>query len=319
MINYGVDLSSNTAPQRDAGLDADIADAIAEGIIFVGSAGNQNFKVDLPTGNDYNNYYLDNGIPYYYHRGSSPGAQTGVICVGGMSSGSGEGKSQNSNTGPRIDLYAPGVNIISSVYDNQGPGLNGASGVVGDGGGSVSISTVGRSTNVASIVTATAHGITTGDLVTVEVSGVTSTAFNTSMTVATRISDTAFSYSNTGTDVGAGTGATGTVKPGYFYQKYTGTSIAAAQVSGVLAIALETYPELTSAQAREYITRYAIPGLMADSEGSYSDPGSLQGGQNKILYFYKERPTEGPTFPKLNYQIRPTSGPIFPRTKIRRT
>jgi hypothetical protein len=58
---------------------------------------------------------------------------------------------------------------------------------------------------------------------------------------------------------------------------------------------------------------------MYDSEGGYNDPGSLQGGANKILYFYKERPTEGPTFPKLNYQIRPTSGPIFPRTKIRRT
>jgi hypothetical protein len=319
LIDYGVDLSSNTAPQRNAGLDADIADAIAEGIIFVGSAGNQNFKIDLPTGNDYDNYYLDNGIPYYYHRGSSPGAATGVICVGGLSSGSGEGRSQNSNTGPRVDLYAPGVNVISSVYDNQGPGLNGASGVVGDGSGAFAISTVGRSANVASIVTATAHGITTGDLVTVEVSGATSTTFNTSMTAATRISATEFSYSNTGTDVGAGTGATGTVSPGYFYQKYTGTSIAAAQVSGVLAIALETYPELTSAQAKEYITRYAMPGLMADTEGSYNDPSSLQGGANKILYFYKERPTEGPTFPKLNYQIRPTSGPIFPRTKIRRT
>ena len=317
LIDYGIDLSSNTAPQRNSALDADIADAIAEGIIFVGSAGNQNFKVDSPIGADYDNYYLDNGIPYYYHRGSSPGATTGVICVGGVSSSSGEGKAQNSNTGPRIDLYAPSTNIISSVYDDQGPGIGGPSGVVGDGSGTVAISTVGRSLNIAYIVTATPHGLVDGDVVTI--ADCSTSTFNTTMAVVTRVDSTQFSYSNTGTTIGSGTGATGTVKKGYYYQKYTGNSFAAAQVSGVLAVALETYPTLTAAEAKAYITRYAISNKMFDSAGGYNDPGSLQGGPNKILYFYKERPTEGPTFPKLNYQVRPTSGSIFPRTRIRRS
>lgn len=316
LIDYGIDLSSNTAPQRNSSLDADIADAVAEGIIFVGSSGNQNFKVDVPSGIDYDNYYVDNGIPYYYHRGSSPGAQSDVICVGGMSASSGEGRSQNSNTGPRIDVYAPAVNIISAVYDDQGPGIGGASGVVGDGSGTKSISTVGRTTNVAYIVTSNAHGLNTGDVVTI--ADCSTSTFNTTMTAVTRINDTQFSYANTGTDIGLGTGATGTVKIGYFYQKYSGSSFAAAQVSGVLAIALQSYPDLTSAGAKEYITRYAIPDRMADSEGGYNDPGSLQGGANKILYFYKERPTEGAAYPKLNYKVRPVSGTVYPRTKIRK-
>ena len=55
----GVPVPANTylyrAPARDPSLDADIQDAIDEGIIFVCSAGNSYWKCDTSTGDDYNN------------------------------------------------------------------------------------------------------------------------------------------------------------------------------------------------------------------------------------------------------------------------
>jgi subtilisin family serine protease len=54
----------------------------------------------------------------YYHRGSSPGSATGIICVGAIGTTGNEAKASYSNTGPRVDIYAPGSSIISSTYDD---------------------------------------------------------------------------------------------------------------------------------------------------------------------------------------------------------
>ena len=315
LLEYGIDLNSSTAPQRNDAIDADLDDCITDGIIFVGSAGNQNYKIDVVGGLDYNNYYNINGIPYYYHRGSSPGSHPDIICVGSLNASSLENKSQESNTGPRVDLYAPGVNIASAVYNDQGPGIVGA---VRDNTNTATISTVERSNSIsrATIVTDANHGLTTGDVVTIDDCSIS--AFNTYMSVVTVVSPTSFYFTQTGTTV-ATTSASGTVEPGYFFQKYNGTSVAAAQVSGVLALALQEYPDMDQAEAKLYITRYAKENIMYDSEGGYTDTSSLQGGPNKILYYYKERQTDGSVFPKINYRVRPVAGAVYPRTKIRRT
>ncbi len=318
LLDYGIDLNSTTAPQRNSALDADIADCISEGILFVGSAGNQNYKIDVVSGQDYDNYYVVNGLPYYYHRGSSPGSASDVICVGSLNSSSLENKSQESNTGPRVDLYAPGVNVMSSVYNNLGPGVNGTGGTVRDNSTTIAISTVERSNSLSrvTITTSTAHGLTTGDVVTMD--DCSNSSFNTYMSEITVTGSDTFYFSQAGALVSP-TGATGTILPGYFYQKYNGTSIAAAQVSGVLALALEEYPDMDQIDAKEYITRYAREGLMYDSEGGYVDTSSLQGGPNRILFYNKERQTEGFVFPKINYRVRPAVGAVYPRSKIRRT
>lgn len=317
LLEYGIDLNSTTAPQRNDALDADIDDCIADGIIFVGSAGNQNYKIDVEGGADYNNYYVVNGIPYYYHRGSSPGSNANVICVGALNASSLENKSQESNTGPRVDLYAPGVNIASSVYNNLGPGLGGAAGAVRDNATTIAMSTAARSTSPAraTITTSVPHELITGDVVTI--TDCSNSAFNTYMSPITVTDSTTFYFTTTGGTI-ATSSVTGTIQPGYFFQKYNGTSIAAAQVSGVLALALETYPGMNQAGAKTYITRYAREGIMYDSEGGYTDTSSLQGGPNKILYYYKERQSTGSVFPKINYQVRPTTGAVYPRTRIRR-
>lgn len=125
---YGlINAQSASLPVRVDSLDADIADAIAEGILFVGSAGNDSYKIDVPAGVDYNNRMnLSASQSVYYHRGSSPGSAAGAICVGAVGTSGNETKATYSNTGPRVDIYAPGTSIISSTYDvglNSGTGF----------------------------------------------------------------------------------------------------------------------------------------------------------------------------------------------------
>lgn len=119
VINYGlISSTSLSLPVRVDSLDADIADAIDDGIIFVASAGNDSYKIDVPGGADYDNRMnLSVSQSVYYHRGSSPGSAAGAICVGAIGTSGNEAKASYSNTGPRVDIYAPGTSIISSTYD----------------------------------------------------------------------------------------------------------------------------------------------------------------------------------------------------------
>lgn len=103
-------------PSRVASVEADITDCINAGIILVGAAGNEAHKIDIASGTDYNNYFTSsvNGTTYY-HRGSTPTAVTGVINVGSSKAANPEGRSFFSNVGPRIDVFAPGEAIQSSI------------------------------------------------------------------------------------------------------------------------------------------------------------------------------------------------------------
>lgn len=97
----------------------DIQDMIAEGVICVAAAGNEYFKVSESGDQDFNNIfyatYLGTNYSWYLHRGTSPGALSNVICVGAVSNVVDERKAVFSNCGPRVDVYAPGFAIMSSV------------------------------------------------------------------------------------------------------------------------------------------------------------------------------------------------------------
>lgn len=321
--NYGILANQGyAAPVRDVSLDADIQDCIDAGIIFVGTAGNGGYKIDTEFGDDYGNYFLDNGEEIFYHRGSSPGNSiSSMICVGALDSISSETKtflgSSNSNAGPGVDLYAPGKNIVSSVYNSLGNSGGASDQIINDGSLIIdttsNATTAVRSSNTVTITTTTAHGLTTGNLVTTDFGS--GNSFNTYMNPIIVTGATTFTYANTGSDVGP-VSASGKIYTGYIYQKYNGSSIATAQVTGLLALALETYPNMTQSSAKDYIVDYSKDNKMTDSGGGFSDPTSLQDGPNRIAFYFKERASTGNVYPKINCKIRPSLGMVYPRHRI---
>ena len=98
---------------------ADMEDAMNDGVIMVAAAGNDSFLSDVEGGINYNNSFVASGNTYNYHRGSQPAAIPGVISVGNASALVNESKRTDSTVGPKIDLYAAGDRIISSLHNNQ--------------------------------------------------------------------------------------------------------------------------------------------------------------------------------------------------------
>ena len=131
----GWGLLESDHPVRIAYIDADMEDAMDEGIIMIGAAGNNAWKHDVPGGPDWDNTYEKNNYtwsPKFYMRGSSPTAVDNNvngtynlpnICVGATDSivhNSGsvalrkDKKASYSDCGPGVDIYAPGTAIMSS-------------------------------------------------------------------------------------------------------------------------------------------------------------------------------------------------------------
>lgn len=104
-------------PARYTSLDVDVQDAIGDGVIMVGSAGNSYWNCATISDQDWDNFIIVSGQQIFHSRGSSPTAAGDSICVGSIGTTSQEYKSDFSNYGSRVDIYAPGSNIVSSVYD----------------------------------------------------------------------------------------------------------------------------------------------------------------------------------------------------------
>ena len=100
--------------------------------------------------------------------------------------------------------------------------------------------------------------------------------------------------------------------------KLSGTSMASPQVCGVLACALEVYPNMKQEEAKAYILGYAKANQLLVSNGGPTDGADLQGSPNLFLFYPKERPVTKDVFPKKNYKQRPNSGRVYPRLRIRR-
>lgn len=191
-------------------VNTEVDDMVSDGIIVVASAGNNYSNCDVSSGIDYNNYFTlnYNGSPsdqynYYYNKGVSPSASDSAISVGSIASlkiSGSECKTQYSNCGPAVDVYAPGDAIISSVLIIE-PNC------VADSRGS-----------------------------------------------------------------------------GYGLAKLTGTSMAAPQVTGMLACIASTDPTFDQAAAKIYISTNA-KSTIADTGGGPSDWSSLQGSPNKYLCY----------------------------------
>ena len=126
--DFGFKYTNTEIPISYASVNADVEDAIEDGLIVIAAASNDDLmavpQIDPNTGTthqDYNNYvYIpDTGQSYYYNRGSSPGVAKGAVCVGSISTWKDFRRSSFSNYGPRVDVYAPG-SVIVSAYSSAG-------------------------------------------------------------------------------------------------------------------------------------------------------------------------------------------------------
>lgn len=97
-------------------IDAEIDACIANGVIFITSAGNDGYKVSSPDDPDWNNYIVGNTGTgtYYYHRGGSP-VTSNAIVVGATEIGGSDRKAYFSRCGPGIDIYAPGSSLPAAA------------------------------------------------------------------------------------------------------------------------------------------------------------------------------------------------------------
>lgn len=229
IIDDGTEKFVVTSQFKYAPYDADIEDAISEGIIFTAASGNVGYGIELESSIDYDNNLTDGDVEIYYHQGGTPDATPGVISVGNIGTTIYEFKNTTSNCGPRVNIFAPGSNIISSTH--------------------------------------------TG-------------------------------------------GVQDPRNPSYFFDKYSGTSMASPQVCGVISCLAEIYPNLTTEIALNYLNFYSKKNQISNSSNDRSDNTSLQGSPNNYLFYFKERKDQGNVFPKINCLIRPTSGQVFPRPRI---
>ena len=122
--SYGMVNITGRVPVRIASVDTDLEELIQAGVTVCVAAGNDYFKIDVPGGIDYNNYFSrSGGSQVFYHRGSSPYSLSAIM-VGSVDSTATptEFKATYSNGGPGIDVYAPGTYIMSSTSNTNNKG-----------------------------------------------------------------------------------------------------------------------------------------------------------------------------------------------------
>ena len=118
--NYGL-VNLTSGPNfitnfRSGAVDVDIQELLDEGVHVVIAGGNNYHKIDTPGGVDYDNSFRTGGSDYNYHQGSSPYDED-ALKIGNIDStsysASQDQKLHSSETGPGIDVWAPGSNVVS--------------------------------------------------------------------------------------------------------------------------------------------------------------------------------------------------------------
>ena len=125
-LDYGIATYSTDDEWRHetrvSSTDVEIQEMVDAGIHVIIAAGNLNYKCEVTGGVDYDNYFTHGGTDYYYHRGSSP-YDDEAIKVGSMNylseNATTDKKSNFSNAGPAVDLYAGGHFIVSAMSETH--------------------------------------------------------------------------------------------------------------------------------------------------------------------------------------------------------
>jgi len=118
-VPYGATYACNI---RYTSVDADIQEMLDAGIIVCIAAGNRGFKIDLPNGDNYNDYMVTNTGTLYYQRGSSPNDSDAFI-VGNIDSttfnAGADQKATSSEAGPGVNIWASGTSIMSCTSNTN--------------------------------------------------------------------------------------------------------------------------------------------------------------------------------------------------------
>jgi len=120
--DFGVRFGVSSYPSYSAAVAADVQDAIEDGVVVIGAAGNENLLMAEVGDLNWNNILnVNNGNQvFYYNRGAWPNTpDSGAINVGALSKQADFRRSTYTNFGPAIDVFAPGDNILSA-YGNTG-------------------------------------------------------------------------------------------------------------------------------------------------------------------------------------------------------
>jgi subtilisin family serine protease len=80
----------------------------------------------------------------------------------------------------------------------------------------------------------------------------------------------------------------------YYLNKISGTSQATPQVTGLLATVLQARPNMTPAEAKQFIIDYSLKNVLVEgSSTAYTSTTYLQGGNNRILQTPFTSPNRG--------------------------
>lgn len=117
--------TSPLVPSYFSSRQADIQDAINDGIIVIAAAGNESWKIVNSSDQDYGNRlvatYLGSNITVFSNRGNgSVAGYAPVITVGAAGINKEEYKGTFSNCGSQVDIYAAGTAIQSSLHTASG-------------------------------------------------------------------------------------------------------------------------------------------------------------------------------------------------------
>ena len=120
--DFGIRFGSGTNyyPAYSAAIAADVQDAIDDGVVFVGAAGNDNLLLAEHNDADWNNslvyqYSASQQYTLYFNRGGAPNTpDVPIINVGALNNTRNFTRATFTQYGPGITVFAPGVSILGA-------------------------------------------------------------------------------------------------------------------------------------------------------------------------------------------------------------